>query len=150
MTVVRSEHQQIPLKQGKISAVTDWFKTEITAEKLLYWAFVGVFFSIPIGISPALICGVVALLFWVLSGTVLRVGFFSMKAGSGPWWRSLYCSGLDCSILLIRTVLVFAMPERRITGFSALRSPLLHSNFTHRRNSSMLFSQDWGSMQSSA
>ena len=77
MTVLRSEHQQIPLKQGKISAVTDWFKSEITAEKLLYWAFAGVFFSIPIGISPALICGVLALLFWVLSGTILRVrGFF--------------------------------------------------------------------------
>jgi hypothetical protein len=76
MTVPRSEHQQILSKQGRISAATDWFRCEITAEKLFYWAFVGVFFSIPIGISPALVCGVMALLLWVLSGTVLRVKLF--------------------------------------------------------------------------
>ena len=84
MTVLRSEHQQILLKQGKISAVTDWFKTEITAEKLLYWAFVGVFFSIPIGISPALICGGLALLFWVLSGTIMKVRFFPRESWFWP------------------------------------------------------------------
>ena len=84
MTVVRSEHQQILFKQGKISAAADWFRSEITAEKLLYWAFVGVFFSIPIGISPALICGVMALLLWVLSGTVFRVRFFFRESWFWP------------------------------------------------------------------
>ena len=84
MTVLRSEHQHILFKQGKISAAADWFRSEITAEKLLYWAFVGVFFSIPIGISPALICGVMALLLWVLSGTVFRVRFFFRESWFWP------------------------------------------------------------------
>ena len=46
---------------------------EIGAEGFLFWTFAGLFFSIPLGTSPPLIFGGLAILIWLLSGMVLTL-----------------------------------------------------------------------------
>ena len=56
-----------------ISALTGWFKDKgITSDRLLFYAFMGVFFSMPLGTSPPTICGILAALIWILSGKALK------------------------------------------------------------------------------
>ena len=44
----------------------------ITVEKLIFWSFCGMFFSLPIGTSPATIFGILTLLLWISSGRFFK------------------------------------------------------------------------------
>lgn len=50
-----------------------WYKSiGISSNDLLFYLFLGAFFSIPIGTSPPIICGVLAAAVWVFSGKALK------------------------------------------------------------------------------
>jgi O-antigen ligase len=45
---------------------------DITVEKLIFWGFCGMFFSIPIGTTPMMIFGLLTLFLWIFSGKFLK------------------------------------------------------------------------------
>jgi O-antigen ligase len=50
-----------------------WYKNaKISSNDLLFYLFVGAFFSMPIGTSPPIICGVLASAIWVFSGKAIK------------------------------------------------------------------------------
>ncbi len=56
------------------------------ADRTLYWSFVALFFFLPIGTSPAVIAGVLALSIWILSGKVITERHRWL---SEPWFWAL-------------------------------------------------------------
>ena len=55
-----------------------------SAEKAVFWCFSGVFLTMPMGISPALVFGTLAALFWFFSGMPLRGKPFFRETWSWP------------------------------------------------------------------
>ncbi len=49
-----------------------WKRRPVTAETLIFWAFMGAFAGMPTGTSPPTACGLAAVGIWLLSGKVLR------------------------------------------------------------------------------
>jgi O-antigen ligase len=50
-----------------------WYKkAKISSDDLMFYLFAGAFFSMPIGTSPPIICGVLACAVWVFSGKVTK------------------------------------------------------------------------------
>jgi O-antigen ligase len=51
-----------------------WFKGKgIDSDKLLFYALVAAFFTMPLGTSPPTICGLLAVLIWIFSGRAIRL-----------------------------------------------------------------------------
>ena len=55
-------------------------KTAIRSESLVFWCFVGAFLTMPMGTSPPLLFGGLAVFLWAISGMALRVkSFFKQR-----------------------------------------------------------------------
>jgi O-antigen ligase len=68
------------LKEMTTFVQTELLKDKnITVEKLIFWAFCGMFFSLPIGTSPATIFGMLALLLWICSGRFFKERYLYLK-----------------------------------------------------------------------
>ena len=68
-----------------ISAPMDWFKSnKINTDRLIFYFMIGVFFSLPIGTAPPLLCGVAATLVWIFSGNILKFKFFFYNSWTWP------------------------------------------------------------------
>ncbi len=63
-----------------ISAQTVWYRVrKITSDEWLFFAFVALFFSMPLGTSPPTICAVLATLIWIFSGKITKIWDTSLK-----------------------------------------------------------------------
>ncbi len=57
-----------------ISARTAWFRIKkIKSDEWLFFAFIALFFSMPLGTSPPTICAAFAAFFWIISGNVFKM-----------------------------------------------------------------------------
>jgi O-antigen ligase len=59
-------------------------KREFSAEQLVFWCFLGVFLTMPIGTSPSLICGGLAGSIWLFSGMAFRAGSLVKQRWTWP------------------------------------------------------------------
>ena len=63
-----------------ISARTAWYRLrKITSDEWLFFAFVALFFNMPLGTSPPTICAVLATVVWVFSGKITKIWDTSLK-----------------------------------------------------------------------
>ena len=53
--------------------------SNITVEKLIFWAFCAMFFFLPIGTTPSAIFGILALLLWICSGRFFKDRWLYLK-----------------------------------------------------------------------
>lgn len=53
--------------------LTGWRSKRISADELLFYAFLGTFFCLPLGTSPPTICGLLGVSLWLFSGMPVRL-----------------------------------------------------------------------------
>lgn len=59
-------------------------KRELSAGQLVFWCFLGVFLTMPMGTSPSLICGGLAASVWLFSGTAFRAWYLVKQRWTWP------------------------------------------------------------------
>lgn len=75
------------------SAALDFVKKiKVRADFLVFWCFAGVFLTMPMGISPALLFGGLAVLIWAISGMALQVRSFFKQSWFWPVWAVIALS----------------------------------------------------------
>lgn len=63
-----------------ISARTAWYRLRIIkSDEWLFFAFVALFFCMPLGTSPPTICAVLTMLIWIFSGKIIKIWDTSLK-----------------------------------------------------------------------
>jgi O-antigen ligase len=104
----------------------------ITAEKLIFWAFCGMFFSLPIGTTPSVIFGMLALLLWALSCRFFKDRYLWIKNRkiflpvvvfmAIPWIGLIYtedlATGLDFARKSYYWLFAFAIASLSFSNYS--------------------------------
>ena len=104
----------------------------ITVEKLIFWTFCAMFFSIPVGTTPAAVFGLFSLLLWIFSGRFFRDRYMWIKERkiflpvivfmAIPWIGLIYtpdpAAGWDFARKSYYWLYAFAIASLAFSGYS--------------------------------